>query len=620
MSSFFGIEVAPGEPAYFRPDDDCPCVRLKRAALIVRGDTVEDGTRILVKCRVAKGALCRDCARASCCFSHHPRPRSIHTHALTPSFPPHTGPPHALASLIPGRMENVKLDLTFLDDTRISVEVAQSAAAAAAAERAAKKSKTTPVTYAVHLTGNVEHDYEVTDAPNGASSSDDELDASGSYGPESSSEDESSSSDDDDTAVNDDAGSDSESWGSGSDLEDEDDTESPARVARESSLAGHGAKGIDGSAEEVDAEARRNAATNGAATGQWATPDPKDEAALGRWDASASTSEWAYHIQNSGARQHRRSSTMPEFKWTGPLRPQKVSPKRSVPKVGWLCPLPDYARTGWPETEFASSLQHKLEVKTPEQMAKMRAACSLGRAVMDAVAAAIAPGVTTDFLDRICHAMTLMNGAYPSPRNYMGFPKSLCTSVNEVVCHGIPDGRPLEDGDIVNLDITVCLNGYHGDLNETYFVGTGTSDPARAEKAKALMKCALECLELAMGRCKPGARFRDLGEAIQTHANGAGYGVVKDFCGHGIGALFHCAPNVPHYAKNKAVGTMKPGMTFTIEPMVNEGTHKTKHWPDGWTAVTADGGRSAQYEHTMVVTETGLDVLTKRTANSRPFY
>jgi methionyl aminopeptidase len=166
----------------------------------------------------------------------------------------------------------------------------------------------------------------------------------------------------------------------------------------------------------------------------------------------------------------------------------------------------------------------------------------------------------------------------------------------------------------------VCLNGYHGDLNETYFVGTGTSDPARAEKAKALMKCALECLELAMGRCKPGARFRDLGEAIQTHANGAGYGVVKDFCGHGIGALFHCAPNVPHYAKNKAVGTMKPGMTFTIEPMVNEGTHKTKHWPDGWTAVTADGGRSAQYEHTMVVTETGLDVLTKRTANSRPFY
>ena len=152
-------------------------------------------------------------------------------------------------------MENVKLDLTFLDDTRISVEVAQSAAAAAAAERAAKKSKTTPVTYAVHLTGNVEHDYEVTDAPNGASSSDDELDASGSYGPESSSEDESSSSDDDDTAVNDDAGSDSESWGSGSDLEDEDDTESPARVARESSLAGHGAKGIDGSAEEVDAEA-----------------------------------------------------------------------------------------------------------------------------------------------------------------------------------------------------------------------------------------------------------------------------------------------------------------------------------------------------------------------------
>ena len=524
-----------------------------------------------------------------------------------------------LASLIPGRLENVELDVTFLDDTRISAEVAQSAAAAAAAERASKRSRSTPVTYAVHLTGNVEDDYEVTDAGDAGDGSDDDLETRGSSEPESSSEDESTDDEASPSAApttTDADGSDSESWGSGSDLEDEEDEDSPA--ARGGDSAATASRREDAANEEEEAEGRRRAAAAGAATGEWAKPDQSDTSALARWDVA--NGEWAYHIQNSGARQHRRSSKMPEFKWTGPLRPMKVSPKRSVPKIGWLCPLPDYARTGWPEAEFASSLQHKLEVKTPEQLAKMRAACSLGRAVMDAVAAAIKPGVTTDQLDRICHAMTLMNGAYPSPRNYMGFPKSLCTSVNEVVCHGIPDARPLEDGDIVNLDITVCLNGYHGDLNETYMVGTGSSDPEGASRAKALMKCALECLELAMARCTPGARFRDLGEAIQTHANGRGYGVVKDFCGHGIGALFHCAPNVPHYAKNKAVGVMKPGMTFTIEPMVNEGTHRTKHWPDGWTAVTADGGRSAQYEHTMAVTETGLDVLTKRTANSRPFY
>ena len=229
---------------------------------------------------------------------------------------------------------------------------------------------------------------------------------------------------------------------------------------------------------------------------------------------------------------------------------------QAVGAQDWVAvPAPGLRGPGRPEAEFASSLQHKLEVKTPEQLAKMRAACLLGRAVMD-VAAAIKPGVTTDQLDRICHAMTLMNGAYPSPRNYMGFPKSLCTSVNEVVCHGIPDARPLEDGDIVNLDITVCLNGYHGDLNETYMVGTGSSDPERAARAKALMKCALECLELAMARCVPGARFRDSRGDTDARQR-RGYGVVKDFRARHR-ALFHCAPNVPHYAKNKAVVVMKP--------------------------------------------------------------
>ena len=201
--------------------------------------------------------------------------------------------------------------------------------------------------------------------------------------------------------------------------------------------------------------------------------------------------------------------------------------------------MPDYATTGWPEEEFNSRWQRKLEVKSDAAMAKMRAACRLGRHVMDTVARAIEPGVTTDLLDRICHVVTVSNGAYPSPRNYMGFPKSLCTSVNETVCHGIPDARPLLDGDIVNLDVTVCLDGYHGDLNETYFVeateeterekdATACSErEALKARSVALMRCARECLADAIALCAPGARFRDLGEAIQARADRSGFGVVR---------------------------------------------------------------------------------------------
>ena len=529
-----------------------------------------------------------------------------------------------LASLVPNRAESVPLDVVFSEDVRISARVVTAAAAAASARR-----------YAVHLTGDVNDamfDFG-EDGDEGDTSSEDESEEEDAPAREATRA----------TGEDDDRGgsSSSESWGS--DAETEDD----ARTSANENSAAATAKASTSILEdtEADARARVAAARAGSSMNRWVDPiedaggilSARGAEAARRWDAPGSEdgkTGWAYHLQTAGARHHRRSSCAPKFAWTGSLRPHLVSPKRSVPSLhsGWLSPLPDYAHTGWPEEEFNSRWQRKLEVKSDASLAKMRAACRLGRHVMDTVARAIKPGITTDFLDRICHVVTVSNGAYPSPRNYMGFPKSLCTSVNETVCHGIPDARPLEDGDIVNLDVTVCLDGYHGDLNETYFVestdeeqiasSSTTREAREAKKARAvaLMRCARECLSDAIALCAPGARFRDLGEAIQARADRDGFGVVKDFCGHGIGTLFHCAPNVPHYARNKAAGKMAPGMTFTIEPMVNEGSRKCVTWPDGWTAVTADGGRSAQYEHTLAVTETGVEILTERTENSRPLW
>ena len=171
--------------------------------------------------------------------------------------------------------------------------------------------------------------------------------------------------------------------------------------------------------------------------------------------------------------------------------------------------------------------------------------------------------------------MTIEGGGYPSPLNYVSFPKSCCTSVNEVICHGIPDARPLEDGDIVNLDISVFLNGYHGDLNETVLVGNVD------EAGRTLVRGALQCLEAAIAIVKPGTRFRDVGDVISSRASRDGLSVVRTYCGHGIGEHFHCAPNIPHYANNKAVGVMKAGTAFTIEPMINQGHWRDTTWPDG---------------------------------------
>jgi methionyl aminopeptidase len=185
--------------------------------------------------------------------------------------------------------------------------------------------------------------------------------------------------------------------------------------------------------------------------------------------------------------------------------------------------------------------------------------------------------------------------------------------VNEVICHGIPDDRPFADGDLVNLDVSIYTSdGFHSDLNETYIVGSKTN-----EKGRKLVQCAYECLRVAVSACKPGVMYRDLGTLITRTAGAYGFSVVTSFCGHGVGRLFHGAPNVPHYAKNKAVGYMKAGHVFTIEPMINEGGPGDEMWPDDWTAVTRDGKRSAQFEHSLLITETGVEVLSARVGTDR---
>jgi len=231
---------------------------------------------------------------------------------------------------------------------------------------------------------------------------------------------------------------------------------------------------------------------------------------------------------------------------------------------------------------------------------------------LDTAASHIRPGITTDELDEIVHNATIERNAYPSPLNYRGFPKSVCTSVNEVICHGIPDKRKLVEGDIINIDVTAYYQGFHGDLNETYPVGN--IDDA----AKKLLSTARQCLDDAIKICKPGALFREVGKVIEPIARTNGCAAVRTYTGHGINNLFHTSPNIPHYAKNKAVGSMKPGMCFTIEPMINLGQHwDVLHWPDNWTATTIDGNRSAQFEETLLITETGVEVLT---AGTRKFY
>ncbi len=297
------------------------------------------------------------------------------------------------------------------------------------------------------------------------------------------------------------------------------------------------------------------------------------------------------------------------YQFTGKLRPARQSSQVTVPDN---VPKPDYAVSGQPVSELAIKRSHHIPVLNTDQIQRMREACEIGRSALDLAGSMIRPGVTGDEIDKAVHEFIVSKTAYPSPLNYFNFPKSCCISVNEVVCHGIPDMRPLEDGDIVNVDISVFYKGMHSDLNETFCVGNVDKDSLR------LVQGAYLSMMEAIRQCKPGMLYRDLGQIIQKVASLHQLTVVKTYCGHGVGELFHCNPNVPHYYPNKTVGVMKPGHCFTIEPMLNLGTYKDKTWPDQWTAVTCDGKRSAQFEHTMIITEDGVEILTERRPDS-PF-
>jgi methionyl aminopeptidase len=277
------------------------------------------------------------------------------------------------------------------------------------------------------------------------------------------------------------------------------------------------------------------------------------------------------------------------------LQPGLRSPTRTVvPEIG----RPDYASTGQPR-RWAEPM-----VKSSDVIARMRVAGRIAAEVLAETGEAVRPGTTTDELDLICHEACMRMGVYPSPLNYHGYPKSLCTSVNEVICHGIPDDRALNDGDIVNLDVTVFADGVHGDTNATYLVGDVD------EASRALVEVTSECLDLGIAAVVPGRPVSDIGRAIEAHATHHRLGVVRAFVGHGIGEQFHMEPTVPHYFTPSAATVIEPGMTFTIEPMITMGTWRERLWDDGWTAVTADGRRAAQFEHTLLVTDDGAEILT----------
>lgn len=252
-----------------------------------------------------------------------------------------------------------------------------------------------------------------------------------------------------------------------------------------------------------------------------------------------------------------------------------------------------------------------ITIKTAEEIEKMRIAGRLGSEVLDYITPFIQPGVTTLEIDRLCHEyMINVQGTIPAPLNYcppgyIPYPKSICTSVNNVICHGIPNDKALKNGDVVNLDITVIKDGYHGDNSRMYLVGDNV-----ATHAKRLSQVTFDCMWIGIDQVKAGARLGDIGAAIQKYAEKAGYSVVREFCGHGIGAVFHEEPQVLHYGKAGTGVELKAGMIFTIEPMINAGKREIKQMNDGWTIVTKDRSLSAQWEHTILVTKTGYEVLT----------
>ncbi|MDH5520180.1 MAG: type I methionyl aminopeptidase, partial [Acidimicrobiia bacterium] len=290
---------------------------------------------------------------------------------------------------------------------------------------------------------------------------------------------------------------------------------------------------------------------------------------------------------------------------TSPVQQGRISPLRPVPD--------SIVKPTWANGGHADRWDEPW-IKSPEIIERMH---RTGRDAADLLAylgTLCQPGVTTDEIDAACHARSIELNAYPSPLEYPGpviaFPKSVCSSVNEVICHGIPDNRPLRDGDIVNLDVTLFREGVHGDTNATFFVGEVD------ELSKRLVQVTRESLEKGIEAAKPGRPINEIGRAIQTHAESQGFGVVRDFVGHGIGEQFHTDLQICHYYHPRLTDIMEPGMTFTIEPMITAGSWKVRLWDDGWTAVTADGSRTAQFEHTILMTDDGAEILTTPTDTS----
>ncbi|MGI6681299.1 MAG: type I methionyl aminopeptidase [Bdellovibrionota bacterium] len=255
---------------------------------------------------------------------------------------------------------------------------------------------------------------------------------------------------------------------------------------------------------------------------------------------------------------------------------------------------------------------YKISIKTKEEIEKMREVCKVTAKILDDIHDIVAPGISTEDINTFVHDLTLKLGATPAPLNYQGFPKSVCTSVNEVVCHGIPNEKEiLKEGDILNIDVTSILDGYYGDASRMYFVG---GKKACSSKAIHLVETAKQAMNIGIQMVKPGNRIGDIGYAISRYVNSLGknYGIVRDYTGHGIGKVFHELPQVVHIATKGSGEEMRPGMTFTIEPMINEGTFKTEcSTADGWTVWTRDRKLSAQWEETVLVTETGVEILTK---------
>jgi methionyl aminopeptidase len=278
-----------------------------------------------------------------------------------------------------------------------------------------------------------------------------------------------------------------------------------------------------------------------------------------------------------------------------PVLPAPVSAPRPVPRS---IPRPEYVGRPGPRPYDGP------DVQSAETVEKMRVAGQIAAGAIQAAGAAIAPGVPTDTLDEVVHEYLLDHRAYPSTLGYRGFPKSSCTSVNEVICHGIPDARPLEDGDLVKIDVTAFVDGVHGDSCVTF--GCGEVD----EASRLLSERTAEALRRAIAVVRPGRQVNVIGRVIESYAKRFGYGVVRDYTGHGVHTAFHSGLVIPHHDEPRHDTVMRPGMTFTIEPMLTLGTEEWFMWDDGWTVLTADGSRCAQFEHSLVVTETGAEVLT----------